>query len=245
MWQKRFKEYEDQGFTVVGIALDVEGVEPAKRYYDKHGVTFPALVDPNYATGFGVVPLTFFVDEHGVVQPLKNWEKRIQANQPRRPVSDQIRQQWTTPGQRLAPDRLVRLARRHAEEPQNLQVAVELASRYLDLQLSAEAASVLRPTLDLYKPLEVAKGGKPGQTRLLGQAYLQMARATVENRDDQVHYATLAYYLNPSIGFAKQISRIIAPEKFDRRPGGGFDNRFREATRRRLQQERRRWLQGD
>ena len=56
----------------------------------------------------------------------------------------------------------------------------------------------------------------------------------------QVHHATLSFYLNPTVGFGKQIARIIAPEKFDGQPDGLFDNTFREATLRRLRQQRRR-----
>ena len=79
MWQKKFQQYGDDSFTIVGLALDVEGVEPAKRYYEKFGVTFPSLVDPNYATRFGAVPKTFFVDELGVVQSARSWERRLKT----------------------------------------------------------------------------------------------------------------------------------------------------------------------
>lgn len=72
MWQKKFEQYRRMGFNVVGIALDAEGIAPAKLYYERFGVTFPALVDPNYVTGFGAVPKTFLVDEHGVVRELEN-----------------------------------------------------------------------------------------------------------------------------------------------------------------------------
>ena len=50
VWQKDFMAIGGGMFTVVGIALDAEGIAPAKRYYQKHRVTFPALVDPNYST---------------------------------------------------------------------------------------------------------------------------------------------------------------------------------------------------
>ena len=63
MWQQLFEKYGSEEFTVVGLALDAEGIAPAKLYYEKFGVTFPSLVDPDYATGFGAVPKTFFVDE--------------------------------------------------------------------------------------------------------------------------------------------------------------------------------------
>lgn len=52
----------------------------------------------------------------------------------------------------------------------------------------------------------------------------------------------MAFYLNPTVGLGKQIARIIAPEKFDGRPNGDFDNKFREGTLLRLKSERAAWL---
>lgn len=244
-WQEVFERYRKLGFTVVGIALDAEGIAPAKLYYEKFGVTFPALVDPNYATGFGAVPQTFFVDEYGVVQSLRNWEKRLKPADQLESVTDDVRSQWTLPGQRLDPASIARLVAAHTSDPPNLTVAGELASRYLDLNLAAEAKSVLQTTLKHYEPLKVARSKDKDRSRLLGQAYLQLSRSFTEDQDAQVKYATLSFYLNPSVGFGKQIARIIAPEKFDGRPKGDFDNRFREGTLRRLRTERQAWLQED
>ena len=67
-------------------------------------------------------------------------------------------------------------------------------------------------------------------------------RASEGDREQQVEYATLSYYLNPSIGFAKQIARIIDPEKFDNTPDGKLDNNFREGTYQRLKRQRAEWL---
>ncbi len=231
------------GFTVVGIALDAEGIQPAKLYYEKFGVTFPALVDPNYATEFGAVPKTFFVNEHGVVQNLNRWEERLRTKDELESVTNSVRKLWSEPGQRLEPAAIAELVRRHNDEPEDLSVVVELASRYLELQLYREAESVLAATIGHYDPREVARSDDHEKATLLGQAFFQRSRAAVNNRKAQVHYATLSYYLNPSVGYGKQIARIIAPEKFDHRPGGDFDNDFREGTLRRLKQERAAWLQ--
>jgi len=242
VWQQQFEKYQNDGFTVVGIALDVEGVPPAKLYYEKFGVTFPALVDPNYATGFGVVPKTFFVDEHGVVQELSGWEDRLKPASERKPVTDAIASQWTDAEQRLAPASIARLVAKHTAAPEDLETAVELASRYIELQLTSEAKAVLLATTSHYEPRTIAQSDDRRKTFLLGHAYLQLSRASVGDRATQVEYATLSYYLNPSIGFGKQIARIIAPDKFDNRPNGDFDNRFREATLKRLRRERAIWL---
>ena len=242
VWQQKVQKYRDMGFTVVGIALDAEGVAPAKLYYERFDVTFPALVDPNYATGFGAVPKTFFVDENGVVQVLRDWEQRLKPPDELRPVTAKIRTQWTQPQKRLDPAALATLAEKHAANVSDLATAVELASRYLDLNLTAEAGRVLKATLSRYDAKQVARAKDAGTARLLGQAYFQLSRASLGDRNAQVRYATLSFYVHPSVGYGKQIARIIAPKKFDGRPKGDFDNRFREGTLRRLKRERREWL---
>ena len=243
MWQAEFEKYKDRGFTVVGLALDAEGIAPARLYYEKYGVSFPALVDPNYATGFGAVPKTFFVNELGIVQNTRGWQQTVESTSHSPHVTDQIRSQWSRAADRLEPAAIAALVAQHRRRPDDLQVAVELASRYLDLELFAEAQAVLRKAVCSYVPLEVARSQDSDRSRLLGQAYLQLARACVGDRKAQVSHATLSYYLNPSVGFGKQIARLIAPEKFDGRPDGDFDNDFREGTLRRLKAERAAWLQ--
>ena len=245
MWQQTFEKYHKLGFTVVGLALDAEGIAPAKLYYEKFGVTFPALVDPNYATRFGAVPKTFFVNEHGVVQELRDWEKRLKPADQLKPVSAEIRARWTKPGQRLDPSQVATLVFRHHKDSSDLKTAVELASRYLDLKLHAEARGVLQAAIKHYQPKQVARSQNDEKSRLLGQAFFQLSRASVDDRNNQVKYATLSFYLNPSVGYGKQIARIIAPEKFDGRPKGDFDNQFREGTLKRLRTQRQAWLEQD
>lgn len=225
--------------------MDVEGVEPARRYYEKHGVTFHALVDPNYATRFEFVPWTFFIDEHGNVMQLKGWEKQILPADQLRPVTDDVRAKFTDPKARLNPASIAQIVRRHEADPKNLGVASELASRYLLLDLYRETRVVLESTVKHYEPRTVASSGDHTLSMQLANCYLQLARAYDGNRDMQVHNATLSFYLNPSVGFGKQIARIIAPEKFDSQPDGLFDNNFREATLSRLRQQREAWLKAD
>lgn len=242
MWQKEFERFRDQGFTVVGIALDAEGIAPAKLYYEKFGVTFPALVDPNYATGFGAVPKTFFVDEHGVAQPLRDWQQRLRPTSQLKPVTDAIRAQWTEPGERLDASSIAGLVEKYRLDSSDLATAVELTSRYLQLNLTSEARGVLESVVKHYRPKEVARKGPRETVELLGQAFFQLSRASVGDRQRQVDYATMSFYLSPSVGYGKQIARIIEPAKFDHRPRGDFDNQFREGTLRRLRQERDAWL---
>lgn len=181
------------------------------------------------------------MNEHGVVQPLRGWEQKLERQDKLKPVTQRIRKQWSEAGQRTGSAAIARLLATHLRKPSDLAAATELASRYLELNLNADARTVLQTAVSSYKPRQVAQAKNISQNRLLGQAYFQLARAHAGNRKKQVEYATLSFYLNPSVGFGKQIARIIAPKKFDR-PDGRFDNRFREGTLRRLRTERRAWL---
>lgn len=243
MWQKKFKELQNEGFTIVGLALDAEGIEPAKRYYDEFGVTFPALVDPNYATRFAAVPKTIFIDEHGVVLSHKgnDWEAKLADLPPLRPVTESIKKKWTDPGIRLKKSSMEELVARNQELPADLRIAAELGSRYISLNQHHLADAVLSEAATQLDPREVARGDK-NTSRELARVYFQWSRAAVESREQQVERATTSFFLDPTVGFGKQIARIIAPEKFDGRPKGDFDKEFREATLRRLKAERKAWL---
>lgn len=241
MWQKKFEQYGNENFTIVGLALDAEGVGPAKTYYDRFGVKFPALVDPNYATRFGAVPKTFFINEHGVVLSEKKWEQQLAKLEAPKPVTTEIRQQFRAAEQRLDSSAVARLAKANAAAPEDLEIATQLASRYVDLGLHQDGLAVLQKAV-ADKDCKKTAAAKGEQAQLLSQAYLQLARSSISDRDKQVEFATMSFYLNPTIGFGKQIARIIAPEKFDGQEDGSFDNKFREGTLRRLVKERREWL---
>ena len=123
MWQERFEKHKNDGFTVVGIAMDAEGIAPAKKYYDKYGVKFHALVDPNYALGFPAIPHTFFVNEHGKVLEQKaseNWAEYIQPAKELLPVTDETRKQWRPVGEGLNAGALSALVDRAANNPSDL-----------------------------------------------------------------------------------------------------------------------------
>lgn len=244
MWQRLFEEYGNDQFTIVGLALDAEGISPAQKYYDKYDVTFPALVDPDYATQFGAVPKTFFVDELGVVQNFKDWEKQLETLGNVQSVTDLHRTQWSPSASRLNADTLAQLAEDNSKRPKDLLIATQLGSRYLSLGLSDKAIPVLERAIETFEPKDVARRGGT-ESRILGQAYFQLMRCHEGDRSLQVQHATTSYNLNPSIGFAKQIARIIDPAKFDATENGFLDNRFREATYQRLKRERTEWLAVD
>ena len=199
------------------------------------------MVDPDYATRFGAVPKTFFVDEHGVVLDIRNWRQRLPELGKTRPVTTEIRAQWSDPDARLGAVELARLADANSRDQSDLDVATQLGARYSALGLYQEARVVLQRAVKHHDTKAIAQAGG-AESWQLGQAYFQLSRAFEGDREGQVRHATTSFYLNPTIGFGKQIARIISPEKFDGRPKGDFDNRFREATLRRLKQERKEWL---
>jgi hypothetical protein len=199
------------------------------------------LVDPDYATRFAAVPKTIFVDEYGVVLNARNWEAQLEQLDAPRPVPEGIRSQWTPVGARLDSVAIAALAQLNRKNPDDLRVATRLGSRYLALGLQSEAQAVLRRAIESYDPKVIAQKESDIST-LLGQAYFQLSRACEGDRQQQVKYATLSYFVAPTIGYGKQIARIIDPKKFDGRPQGDFDNRFREGTLRRLVSERQAWL---
>jgi len=200
------------------------------------------LVDPDYATRFGAVPKTFFVDEHGVVLEVRKWRQRLPELGKTRPVTTAIRAQWSDPGARLDATELARLTEANSQDQRNLNLATQLGSRYSALGLFQEARVVLERAVKYYDTKTIAQAGGL-KSQQLGQAYFQLCRACEGDRDGQVRNATVSFYLNPTIGFGKQIARIISPEKFDGRPNGDFDNRFREGTLKRLKRERQAWLE--
>ncbi len=158
-----------------------------------------------------------------------------------RPVTAEVRAQWSDPGARLEASELARLTEANSRDPRDLAMATQLGSRYSALGLYQEARVVLQRAVKHYDTKAIAQAGGAESERL-GQAHFQLVRAFEGDRDGQVRHATLSFYLHPTVGFGKQIARIISPEKFDGRPNGDFDNRFREATLRRLRQERKAWL---
>ena len=146
-----------------------------------------------------------------------------------RPVTAKIRAQWSDPDARLDAAELARLTEANSRDQRDLDMATQLGSRYSALGLYQEARVVLQRAVKHCDTKAIAKAGGAA-SRQLGQAHFQLARAFEGDRDGQVRHATLSFYLNPTVGFGKQIARIISPEKFDGRPNGDFDNRFREET---------------
>ncbi len=240
MWQKVFEEFGSDEFTVVGIAMDTEGVEPAKKQYDRFGVTFPALVDPNFATRFEYVPWVFFVDEHGMVRG-EDWKKEIKLMGPVKPVTESVRNQWASKGNRTSPAAVAALLLKHEASPDDLMIASDLASRYVALDRLAEARNLLQPLVKKYNALEIAKSDNRSQQIALADAYIQLSRAETE-QEAQIHASTMAYYLYPTKGYVKQVVRIKGPDHFDSTKDGLMDSTYRSSNIQKLIDDRNDWL---
>ena len=174
--------------------MEAEGIESAKRYYDKHGVTFPALVDPHFATGFGFVPWTFFVDEHGVVRGKGgDWKKLIKPAREFKAVTPQVLAQWSDSKNRLTREVMVSLEEKLDQHPGNLSIATELASRYLAPGEKAQGKSILEKAIRNHDARKVATSGEKDQQDLLSRAYLQLSLGETGNRDAQLAAARTAY----------------------------------------------------
>ncbi|MEM6277856.1 MAG: TlpA disulfide reductase family protein [Verrucomicrobiota bacterium] len=241
MWQEVFEKYGSDKFTVVGIAMDTEGIAPAKKQYERFGVTFPALVDPNYATRFDYVPWVFFVNEHGVVQEV-DWKDGVKSLEAYLPVSDYERDQWTSVGERTGVEAVAKLKADFEKDPRNLSLGSELASRLIALNQHKQAQSLLKPLVEKYDPLTIARSGDREQIVALADAFLQLSRAEKE-REDQVKAARLAYFVYPTKGYIKQVIRIEGPEYFDNTESGLMDSDYRSAGIRRLEAERKEWFE--
>ena len=67
-----YEQYKDQGFAMVGISVDREGVSVVKSFAGKHRINYPILmtdgqVDKAYG-GITGIPTTFVIDRAGNIR---------------------------------------------------------------------------------------------------------------------------------------------------------------------------------
>jgi len=66
------KQYKDRGVTIVGISVDMEGIEVVKSFVQKHQVNYPILMaDAKVQQSYGeiqAIPTTFVIDTSGTIQ---------------------------------------------------------------------------------------------------------------------------------------------------------------------------------
>ncbi len=70
--QRLYRELADEGFIVIGVAVDSQDPDRVARVADEQGVTYPViLADPDRLAGYGGVralPTRRLVDRQGVVR---------------------------------------------------------------------------------------------------------------------------------------------------------------------------------
>ena len=97
-WDRMHEQYADSGCPVVAISVDTQ--DQAFDFYERSGVSFPVLADPDHATarayGIDVTPSLFLVDAAGTVisahtafdrQALNDLSAEIAARTGAEPVS--------------------------------------------------------------------------------------------------------------------------------------------------------------
>ncbi len=70
--QKLYKDYEQQGFYIIGVYSSTDMKDDVKNIIKNAGITYPIATYDSAFDRFhtGVVPTTIFVDEHGWILPL-------------------------------------------------------------------------------------------------------------------------------------------------------------------------------
>jgi peroxiredoxin len=72
-------EYAEDGLQIIGVLTD-DPVEPARRFVDDYGATWPTVEDPDRAlkASYRVAgrPQTYFIDGDGIVRSIQIGEIR-------------------------------------------------------------------------------------------------------------------------------------------------------------------------
>ncbi|AGA32178.1 thioredoxin [Thioalkalivibrio nitratireducens DSM 14787] len=74
LFQDRYAQYADDGFTIVAVAID--GVDETRNFAGAHAIEFPILVgqaeamaaSSDYGNRMGVLPYSVVIDRNGVVR---------------------------------------------------------------------------------------------------------------------------------------------------------------------------------
>lgn len=67
--ERLYRQYKDDGFTIVALSIDTGGAEPVAAFVKRHGLTFPVGLDTKFtvANQYAVrgLPTSFVVDRGG------------------------------------------------------------------------------------------------------------------------------------------------------------------------------------
>ncbi|TKJ31226.1 hypothetical protein CEE39_07345 [bacterium (candidate division B38) B3_B38] len=64
-----YEQYKENGFQMIGIAIQSGSVKDVKRFVEKHGINYPILMGNKEITkeygNINAIPTTFFIDRQG------------------------------------------------------------------------------------------------------------------------------------------------------------------------------------
>jgi len=71
-FEKLYQEFKKDGFVILAVSIDRDGVKSAKPFIKKHQLTFPVVVDyPNFEAyqmyGIRAIPISYLIDKQGKV----------------------------------------------------------------------------------------------------------------------------------------------------------------------------------
>ena len=84
------KQYQDRGFTVLGVSMDDDGWKSVKPYLGEHKINYPVVIGNDEVShlygGIDSIPKTFMVDRDGKIASVHTglvskgaYEKEIQS----------------------------------------------------------------------------------------------------------------------------------------------------------------------
>ncbi len=69
--QALYQDYREKGLAILAISSDVEGKDRVVPFIEKHGFSFPVLVDPRNVVGTRLrlrgIPMSYLLDKQGRV----------------------------------------------------------------------------------------------------------------------------------------------------------------------------------
>jgi len=172
------ERFADNGFTVIGVAMDVQGVSAAKPWYQKHKITFPALVDPanvlGRTLGFRIVPNQFFVDELGTFRGrIKKSELEDLLAKPIQPVPPGLKQQLQAAAPQPGLQSLIATAKNRPNDFDAQLAAGQAALKTANdaaVELLTAAVTLDRSSVEAWTTLaaaHLAVGDKPAAAKAL------------------------------------------------------------------------------
>ncbi len=183
----------------------------AREWYERHKVTFPTLVDPNFAFNFSKIPHTYLVDERGRVRGTDFEEgfargatdKAARGHDRRKPSRKSV--EPVRAGERVSKREMARYEELCRKDPGDLASAVEFASRCLAAGRAGNARRVLTAATERAGDDRQGARQESPSGDLLAHAFVQLARSHAGDGGTQALFARRAIALKPPYALAKAL----------------------------------------